>query len=61
MARFVKIGKLNEMINVEQITHIYANEKLKNYTVCMVNGRLTMNYLKSQGNGSTSQVIRNTK
>ena len=38
MARFVKIGKFNEMINVEQITHIYANEKLKNYTVCMVNG-----------------------
>lgn len=38
MVRFVKIGKFNEMINVEQVMSIYANEELNNYTVCMVNG-----------------------
>lgn len=38
MARFVKVGKRGSMINVEQITAIYPNEKSDKYTVCMVNG-----------------------
>lgn len=38
MARFVKVGKCGSMINVEQITAIYPNEKSDKYTVCMTNG-----------------------
>lgn len=43
MARFVKVGKSGSMINVEQITAIYPNEKSDKYTVCMTNG--TENYV----------------
>ena len=43
MARFVKVGKRGSMINVEQITAIYPNEKSDKYTVCMTNG--TENYV----------------
>ena len=38
MARFVKVGKRGSMINVEQITGIYPNEKSDKYTVCMTSG-----------------------
>ena len=38
MARFVKVGKHGSMINVEQITAIYPNEKSDKYTVCMTSG-----------------------
>ena len=38
MARFAEIGKHGAMINVEQITAIYPNEKSDKYTVCMTNG-----------------------
>ena len=38
MARFVKVGKRGSMINVEQITAIYPNEKSDKYTVCMASG-----------------------
>ena len=38
MARFVKVGKVGSMINVEQITAIYPNEKSDKYTVCMTSG-----------------------
>lgn len=43
MARFVKVGKYGSMINVEQITAIYPNDKSDKYTVCMTNG--TENYV----------------
>ena len=43
MARFVKVGKYGSMINVEQITAIYPNDKSDKYTVCMTNG--TKNYV----------------
>ena len=43
MARFVKFGKYGSMINVEQITAIYPNDKSDKYTVCMTNG--TENYV----------------
>ena len=43
MARFVKAGKRGLMINVEQITAIYPNEKSDKYKVCMTNG--TENYV----------------
>lgn len=33
MARFVKVGNGSTMINVEQITAIYPNEKSERYTV----------------------------
>lgn len=38
MARFVKVGHFGDMINVEQITAIYPNEKSDKYTVCMASG-----------------------
>lgn len=43
MAKFVKFGKYGSMINVEQITAIYPNDKSDKYTVCMTNG--TENYV----------------
>ena len=43
MVRFVKVGKYGSMINVEQITAIYPNDKSDKYTVCMTNG--TENYV----------------
>ena len=43
MARFVKFGKYGSMINVEQITAIYPNDKSDKYTVCMTDG--TENYV----------------
>lgn len=39
MARFIKVGKYGSMINVEQITAIYPNEKSDKYTVCMTSGK----------------------
>lgn len=39
MARFVKAGKRGSMINVDQITAIYPNEKSDKYTVCMTSGK----------------------
>ena len=39
MARFVKVGHFGDMINVEQITAIYPNEKSDKYTVCMTSGK----------------------
>lgn len=38
MARFVKVGKVGSMINVEQITAIYPNEESDKYAVCMTSG-----------------------
>ena len=38
MARFVKVGKRGAMINVEQVSSIYENEKNNIYTVCMTSG-----------------------
>ena len=38
MVRFVKAGKHDAMINVEQITGIYANKENDTYTVCMSDG-----------------------